>query len=675
MQKLIIALILFASSGLAQRPAGSPSAPASSTPFAPLVQSAAGDVVCALHADSITGLTCDNQVVDGTTETPFTNGVSIPAGTLSANTISMNTAFLAHTSNGTTPTIVFRLRLGGASGTIIYQSASIAPVVGSTDVAFNYQCNITSLAAASGTTPVVVTCATPTIGASALNRNTLLTNAALSVAADTTTTKTLLWTIQYSANTAANAIALYGMSPGSGGPAGPPGPNGTSTLGASASVPSPARNGETTTGLYSSGTGAVDISSLGTQVFHVQSNGYVGIGTSSPAAVLDINGQLDLGGVQGIAFPTVDTTTNGTVAIGSGAATSLPASAAYSVVAIGYQALGGIANTTAALSNTAVGYQTLLANTSGANSTAVGYQALAAATTTTNTAIGYKALSTGNPNSSTAVGFNANNAGALTNGVSIGSNSCSVCTGTGDTAVGANAGRYISSGARNVAVGQNAIQGITGTRVTGADNTAIGDQAGLLLQGAAASNTLIGSSVGSTITTGTNNILIGMSSSCAPTAITTSNETIICGPSAASVKITGNGTVGTEVVTINGLTTMTTSGAGASATLTNSAGSCTHTPGAGSETVSCSSDAKLKENIQQAGDYADWLSDFQVREYTVKSTGQQTTGVIAQEVQKVHPEMVHALEDGTLTVEQPNVWKLVKVIQEMQAQIAELRAR
>ncbi len=446
-------------------------------------------------------------------------------------------------------------------------------------------------------------------------------------------------------------------------------------LGPSVTAPSPARSGETNTGLYTSGTGSVDIASLGVQVFHTASNGYVGIGTNSPTAVLDINGQLNLAGVQGIAFPSVDTTANGTVAIGSGAATSLPASAAYSVVAIGYQALGGIANTTAALSNTAIGYQTLLANTSGANNTAVGYQALAASTTTTNTAVGYKALSTGNPNSSTAVGFNANNAGALTNGVAIGSNTCSVCTGTGDTAVGANAGRFISSGARNVAVGQSAIQGITGTRVTGADNTAVGDQAGLLLQGAAASNSFFGSQVGSTVTTGTNNILIGMSATCAPTSITTSNELHLCGPTADSVKITGNGTVGTEVVTINGLTTMVTSGAGASATLTNSAGSCTHTPGAGSETVSCSSDVRLKSDIAEADDYADWLKAFQVHEYTVKSTGQRTTGVIAQEVQQQHPEMVHALEDGTLTVEQPNVWRLVKVIQELQAQIAELKAR
>lgn len=401
-------------------------------------------------------------------------------------------------------------------------------------------------------------------------------------------------------------------------------------------------------------------------------NGYVGIGTSTPQAVLDINGQLDLLGVQGLAFPTVDSTAHATILIGSGAGTALPASAAYGATVIGYQALGAAGLTTAATGITAIGYQALNANTSGNNSTCIGYQACLQTTTTANTAVGWNALKTGNSNSSTAIGFQALQAASITNGTAIGNNACVTCSGTGDTSLGASAGRYISSGARNVAVGQNAMQGITGTRITGSDNTAIGDQALLLAQGAAASNTALGSGVGSTITTGTSNILIGMSTTCELGAVTNSNEFHLCGPTADMMTITGNGTVGTETVTVHGPTTITQTGSTGTLLVTNSNGTCTLTPI--TTTWSCSSDARLKKDITDSPWNWGWAHSFDVRDFTLKSNGARMTGVIAQEVQKNHPEMVETLKDGTLTVDAPNPWRLIKAIQELQNMVIALFA-
>ncbi len=180
---------------------------AHAVPYTSFVQSAGSDVVCALHADTITGMPCNNQVVDGTTEIAFNSGVSIPANTLSANTITLDSAFLPKFT-GTTPTFIFGLRLGGIGGTLIYQSAFSTPAA--INGALLMHCTISSLAAASAATPVVVGCSNMTSTANAF-RNGLITNTSQSVATDTTTTKTLVWTLSYSAATTQSAMGLYTM--------------------------------------------------------------------------------------------------------------------------------------------------------------------------------------------------------------------------------------------------------------------------------------------------------------------------------------------------------------------------------------------------------------------------------------------------------------------------------
>lgn len=112
---------------------------------------------------------------------------------------------------------------------------------------------------------------------------------------------------------------------------------------------------------------------------------------------------------------------------------------------------------------------------------------------------------------------------------------------------------------------------------------------------------------------------------------------------------------------------------GVALTLQNTAGTCTLTPTSSTASFACSSDERLKKNIVDASSALDWIRSFRVREYDLKSTGDHLTGVIAQDVQKTHPEMVHAQANDILAVDGPNPWMMVKAIQELQTQNDDLR--
>jgi hypothetical protein len=106
--------------------------------------------------------------------------------------------------------------------------------------------------------------------------------------------------------------------------------------------------------------------------------------------------------------------------------------------------------------------------------------------------------------------------------------------------------------------------------------------------------------------------------------------------------------------------------------LQDSDGTCDHNPESGAETVSCSSDERLKSNIHDAPSALEYLQDFRIREYVITSSGDVTTGIIAQELMQTHPELVSSSSSGYLMVEQPNPWILIKGIQELRAQVDSL---
>ncbi len=110
------------------------------------------------------------------------------------------------------------------------------------------------------------------------------------------------------------------------------------------------------------------------------------------------------------------------------------------------------------------------------------------------------------------------------------------------------------------------------------------------------------------------------------------------------------------------------------AEMQNSSAACTYSPAPSAPTITCTSDVSLKSDIKDAESVSALVNDLIIRDFTVKSTGERKTGVVAQEVQIKHPELVHVSAKGLLAVEEPNRWKLVKAIQEHQAEIEELRA-
>lgn len=108
----------------------------------------------------------------------------------------------------------------------------------------------------------------------------------------------------------------------------------------------------------------------------------------------------------------------------------------------------------------------------------------------------------------------------------------------------------------------------------------------------------------------------------------------------------------------------------------NGTGTCTFTPASsGSGTMSCSSDERLKKDITDAAVAAlNYFGTMRIRDYTMKVDNSRQTGVVAQELLKTHPEMVHTGPDGCYTVDEPNKWMLVKAIQELKAANEKLAA-
>lgn len=159
------------------------------------------------------------------------------------------------------------------------------------------------------------------------------------------------------------------------------------------------------------------------------------------------------------------------------------------------QYLGNYAGfkTTSGNNNQYIGYYAGYANTTGSSNQAIGYQAGQNITTgSTNQYIGYQAgqnTTTGSYNQ--AIGYATGNA---------------LTTGTYNLLVGPFAGNSITSGSRNLFIGSN-----TGTStVTGTDNIFIGPGSGNSNTGS--SNIYIGSNAGGQSTSGTQNTVMGSAS-------------------------------------------------------------------------------------------------------------------------------------------------------------------
>ena len=94
--------------------------------------------------------------------------------------------------------------------------------------------------------------------------------------------------------------------------------------------------------------------------------------------------------------------------------------------------------------------------------------------------------------------------------------------------------------------------------------------------------------------------------------------------------------------------------------------------------VTAFSDERLKSDITTIPDALSKVSEMRGVHYVRNETGKNSSGVIAQELQKIAPELVLTAEDemGTLSVNYGNITGyLIEAIKELKAEIEELKAR
>ena len=119
-----------------------------------------------------------------------------------------------------------------------------------------------------------------------------------------------------------------------------------------------------------------------------------------------------------------------------------------------------------------------------------------------------------------------------------------------------------------------------------------------------------------------------------------------------------------------------TATSGSLTTATISSTKLTFNPSTGQLTavdVNTSSDAKYKENVQPIASALDTINSIQGVSFNWKETGQRSYGVIAQDLIKVLPELVHSAERGLTVSYLPLIAILIEAIKEQQQQIDQLK--
>lgn len=260
--------------------------------------------------------------------------------------------------------------------------------------------------------------------------------------------------------------------------------------------------------------------------------------------------------------------------------------------------------------DTGLGHEALYSLTTGYSNTAVGHQSMNKATSSyNNSAFGKEAIYNDSDGTwNVAMGYQA-----LRQGTSTDFN----------TALGAQALYNLGTGSGNVAVGYNALYGATTT---------------------ASSNTAIGYQAGSGITTGRNNVMIGYGVQ--STSATASNQLNI------GNWIYGNGgnigigtTTPSEKLHVNGNVLATQ--------------------------YLYTSDKNLKKNVESIKSPLQKVLALNGYSFVWKNTGVQDLGLIAQEVEKIFPELVHTDEvTGLKSVQYGNlVAPIIEAIKSQQSLI------
>lgn len=300
----------------------------------------------------------------------------------------------------------------------------------------------------------------------------------------------------------------------------------------------------------------------------------------------------------------------------------------------------GLGNS-AIVSNVAFGATALNSNISGTSNTAIGSGALAANTTgSVNLAIGAAALAANvGGGSNTAIGGSSlalNSSGNSNVGVGYATLSANTA-GNNNTAIGVNA-HLLNTGSGSTAIGFN-----SGYKITGNNNTSIGNSAGFNTT-TGTLNTFLGHASGYSVTTGSYNVIIGSYLGGAAPISATGNNYVVLSDGAANVGAYWQN-------------------AGGWYQQNNSA------------SWSVTSDVSIKTNIIDLANGLSVINALRAVEFDYIDSGRHDEGFIAQEYVNVLPRQVAKKEDGKLAIQFNLLPYLVKAIQELSSENADLKQR
>jgi hypothetical protein len=338
---------------------------------------------------------------------------------------------------------------------------------------------------------------------------------------------------------------------------------------------------------------------------------------------------------------------------GTNALLKLDTTKGFSNTATGFQALF---NNNSGSDNTATGVDALFNNSTGNHNTALGFEALLNNTVSDNTAIGFSALANNTSGTeNTATGSNAllhNTTGfsntaegesALFSNSTGGDNTAngsaallSNTSGNDNTATGVDTLAHNTTGNDNTATGSTALA----RNIIGSNNTALGFEA--LLNNTVSDNTAIGFSALANIATGNSNVAVGSN---AGLNLTTGNNNIVIGANVPAVAGEANtiriGKSGTQQKTfIAGIS---------GKTVANGVGVIIGPSGQLGTVVSS---ARFKQQIKAMGNTSESILalnpvTFRYNEGLDPDHLPQF-GLVAEEVEKVNPDLVVRDEEGKL---------------------------
>jgi trimeric autotransporter adhesin len=378
-----------------------------------------------------------------------------------------------------------------------------------------------------------------------------------------------------------------------------------------------------------------------------QAGGKVGVGTTTPAATLDVSGTVNAAtgfNLGGAPFATGSLTLDNLFIGGGGNSTMT----GFGNFTVGY---GSLTKNTTGYYNTAMGVSSLGANTTGIGNTAFGVEALELNTTgNVNTALGIEALED-------------NTAGSENTAVGIGAMAANT-VGDENTASGYGALWHNSNGAYNVADGLLAVASNT----TGNGNTGIGFAALYYGNTTGSLNTALGYYAGPDAKSTNLKFATAIGASA---VVSQSNTLVLGGPLGSGAQV--NVGIGTATPT-NVLT------------IAQSAGQAL------ADGWATYSSRRWKTNIHTLHDALGKVEQLRGVSYELKANGKHEVGVIAEEVGAVVPEVVtwdkngkdaQSVDYSRLTAllieatkeQQTLILEQQKQIKRQQAQIARLASK